>query len=164
METSLHPLPRLWVRLTIWIALVAFFSIGHASLPSKLGFAFWMAFFLGSYRVARLNEGWFERRMVVFFIPLRLKRWQLERFIQIETIWDEGMHVGWSFIIGPVYWLWYRFFDLILPWLGGEYKIRLRHAKGGPVLVWQGNSDRQFEANLAILKASTGLPVQRAGR
>jgi hypothetical protein len=164
MATVLHPIPRLWVRLPIWVALVAFFCISHASWMSKLGFAFWMAFFLGSYRVARIHEGWFERRMVFLFIPLRMKRWQLERFVGIETLWDEGMHVGWSLVIGPALWLWYRFFDLILPWMGGEYRIRLRHAKGGPVLAWQGNSDRHFHANIDILKANTGLPIQRAGR
>ena len=164
METILRPFPRLWLRLAIWIALVAFISIGHASWISKLGFAFWTAFFLGSYRVARLNDGWFERRMVFLFIPMKVKRWQLERFIQIEIIWEEGMHIGWSFLIGPFLWLWYRFFDLILPWLGGEYQIRLRHTKGRPVLVWQGNSDRQFQANLEILQANTGLPIHRAGR
>ncbi len=164
METVLHPVPRLWLRLSIWVALVAFFSIGHASWMSKLGFAFWTAFFLGTYRLARLNNCWFERRMVCLFIPLKVKRWQLERFTQIETVWQEGMHVGWSLLIGPALWLWYRFFDLILPWMGGEYQLRLRHVKGGPVLVWQGNSEANFQANLEILKANTGLPIQRAGR
>ncbi len=164
METLLHPIPRRWVRLSIWGALVAFVSIGHASWVSKLGFAVWTAFFLGSYRLARLNDGWFERRMVFFFIPLKCKRWQLERFTQIETVWQEGMHIGWSFLVGPFLWLWCRFFDLLLPWLGGGYQIRLRHAKGGPVLAWQGNSDDHFQANLDILKSNTGLPIQSVGR
>jgi hypothetical protein len=163
METVFHPIPRLWLRLSIWIALVAFISIGHASWISKLGFAFWSAFFLGTYRRARLNNGWFERWMVVMFIPMKVKRWQLERFIQIETVWEEGMHVGWALVIGPAMWLWARLFDLIIPWMGGEYQLRLRHAKGGPVLVWQGNSEANFHANLEILKANTGLPIHRAG-
>src|SRR4029077_13406331 len=125
METMLHPVPRLWLRLTIFIALVAFFSIGHATWMSKLGFAFWMAFFLGSYRVARLNDGYFERRMVFMFVPLRLKRWQLERCIQIETVWEEGMNIGWALVIGPALWLWSRFFDWVMPWMGGGYVLRL---------------------------------------
>jgi hypothetical protein len=152
------------LRLAIWVALVAFISIGHSSWINRLAFAVWTAFFLGSYRVARFNEGWFERRMVFLFVPLKLKRWQLEKFTQIETVWHEGMHIGWSFLLGPFLWLWYRLFDLLVPWIGGEYQIRLRHSKGGPVLVWQGNSDANFEANLALLKANTGLPIQRAGR
>src|SRR5262245_6898728 len=44
MPTMLHPIPRLWVRLPVWLALVAFISIGHGALMSKIGFALCMAF------------------------------------------------------------------------------------------------------------------------
>jgi hypothetical protein len=162
MPTYLHPIPRIAWRVAVLAALAAFISISHARWPSKVGFCFWMAFFLGSYRVARINDGWFERRMVMFFIPLKLKRWQLERFTDIETKYEQGMNVGWALVIGPALWLWSHFFDWVVPWLGGNYQLRLRHVKGGPVLVWQGNSEANFEANLAILKNITGLPVKRA--
>jgi hypothetical protein len=164
METLLHPVPRLWFRLTALAALAASISIGHASWASKLGFVLCMAFFLGSYRVARLNGGYFERWLVFMFVPLRTKRWQLDRCIQIETVFEEGMNVGWALLIGPVLWLWFWFFDWVLPWIGGGYVLRLRHAKGGQVLVWQGNSEANFHANLEILKNNTGLPIQRAAR
>jgi hypothetical protein len=120
-----------------------------------------MSFFLGSFRIARIDNGWFERRLVVCFIPLKLKRWQLERFTGIETVYKEGMYIGWVMVIGPALWLWSHFFDWVVPWLGGNYQLRLRHVKGGPVLVWQGNSESNFEANLAILKDNTGLAVTR---
>jgi hypothetical protein len=152
------------MRLAALCALAAFISIGHASWASKVGFVFCMAFFLGSYRVARLNDGYFERRLVFMFVPLRFKRWQLDRCIQIETVFEEEMNVGWALLIGPVLWLWFWFFDWVLPWIGGGYVLRLRHGKGGKVLVWQGNSEANFHANLEILKNNTGLPIQRAGR
>jgi hypothetical protein len=161
METFLNPIPRLRLRIGLFAALVAFFSISHATWVSKLAFAAWTAFFLGSYRVARLHDGWFERQMVFMFIPLKRKRWQLVRFIEIETIWNESLYIGWALLIGPALWLWSRFLDLSLPWMGGNYQLRLRHVKGGPVLVWQGNSDANFETNVEILKKNTGLPVRR---
>jgi hypothetical protein len=161
METLLHPFPRLWLRLSVFAALVAFVSIGHASWVSKLGFVFWMAFFLGSFRIARLRDGFFERRMVFMFVPLKRKRWHLERFTQIETVWHESLHIGWALLIGPALWLWSHFFDWVIPWMGGNFQLRLRHVKGGPVLVWQGNSEANFEANLKILESNTALPIQR---
>lgn len=161
METYLHPVPRLRLRLALFAALVAFISIGHASWVSKLAFCGWMAFFLGSFRVARLHDGWFERQMVFMFIPLKRKRWQLARFIEIETSWQESLYIGWALVIGPALWLWSHFFDWAIPWMGGNYQLRMRHAKGGPVLVWQGNSDANFETNVEILKSNTGLPVRR---
>ena len=161
METLLHPIPRLRWRLVLFAALVAFISIGHAPWFSKLAFAAWMAFFLGSYRIARLNDGWFERQMVFMFVPLKRKRWQLARFVEIETRWDESLHVGWALLMGPALWLWARFLDLALPWMGGNYQLRLRHVKGRPVLAWQGNNDAHFQANLEILKSNTGLPLHR---
>src|SRR4029077_6800934 len=155
MYTLLHPNPRVGMRLIALAALAAFISIGHASWISKLGFVCCMAFFLGSYRVARLKDGYFERQMVFMFIPLRLRRWQLDRCIQIETVFEESMNIGWALLIGPVLWLWFRFFDWLLPWIGGGYVLRLRRAKGGQVLVWQGNSETNFHANLEILKNNT---------
>ncbi len=161
METSLHPKPRPVLRLVLFILLVAFISISTAAWVSKLAMAAWMALFFGSYRVARLKDGWFERQMVFMFIPLKCKRWQLEKFIEIETAYEEGLHVGWALLIGPAMWLWSRFLDWALPWLGGNYQLRLRHVKGRPVVVWQGSSDNNFQANVEILKNNTGLPLRR---
>src|SRR5579872_6726502 len=93
METSLYPKPRRLLRMVLFILLVAFFSINHATWISKLAFAAWMALFFGSYRVARLNDGWFERQMVFMFVPLKRKRWQLARFIEIETSFEESLHI-----------------------------------------------------------------------
>ena len=43
----------------------------------------------------------------------------------------------------------------------GSFQLRLRHVKGRSVLVWQGNNQANFDANLEILKKSTGLPPER---
>jgi hypothetical protein len=143
-------------------ALAAFASIGTASWLSKLGFCAAMAFFLGSYRVARLKDGRFERRMVIMFVPLKTRRFQLDRCTDIETHWEGGMRVEWSLLTGAWLWIFWTLFDWLIPWLGGSYRLRLRRVKGGPALVWQGNSEANFQANLEILKNNTGLPVQRA--
>ncbi|HEY3964184.1 MAG TPA: hypothetical protein VGM05_06480 [Planctomycetaceae bacterium] len=162
--TILRPLPRLGIRLVAFAALAAFASIGETGWGAKLGFCAAMAFFLGSYRVARLNDGRFERRMVIMFVPLRTKKFQLDRCTDIETFWEEGMGVEWAWITGGPFWILWTIFDWIVPWLGGTYRLRLRRVKGGPALVWQGQSEANFQANLALLQNNTGLPVQRAGR
>lgn len=162
MQTTLQPSPRVVLRFAIFLCLAAFISIGHASWISKLGFCASMAFLLGSYRVARVREGSFERRMVLLFVPLKTKRWPLDRFTEIETVWQDGIHVGWALLIGPGLWIFWRLFDWIIPWMGGSYQLRLRH-KGRRVLVWQGNSETVFQENLAILEGITALPVRRAG-
>jgi hypothetical protein len=160
--TILRPVPRLGIRIAAFAALAGFALIGSTSWMSKLGFCAAMAFFTGSYRVARLNDGRFERRTVIMFVPLKTKRFQLDRCTDIETFWEESLGIEWSLLTGGHLWILWTLFDWLVPWLGGSYRLRLRRLKGGPALVWQGNSEANFQANLEILKNKTGLPVQRA--
>ena len=160
--TVLRPRPRLGLRLAAFAGLAVFAVIGSASWTSKLGFCAGMAFLFGSYRVARLNDGRFERQMVIMFVPLRFKRFQLDRCTDIETSYEEGLGIEWALLTGGPFWILWTIFDWIVPWMGGSYRLRLRRVKGGPALVSQGNSEDNFQANLEILKNNTGLPVQRA--
>lgn len=160
--TVLRPTPHLGWRLAIFAGLAAFAVIGSSTWAAKLGFCAGMGFLLGSYRVARLNDGRFERQMVVMFVPLRFKRFDLTRCTDIETSYEEGLGIEWSLLTGGPFWILWTIFDWIVPWMGGSYRLRLRRVKGGPALVWQGNSEANFQANLKILQNNTGLPVQRA--
>lgn len=161
--TEFLPPPRLGLRLTIYVALAAFGLIGSAPWANKIIWLGGMAFLFGSFRIARFADDHFERRLVLMFVPLRLKRWPRERFIEIETRYADASGIA-SLplpLLGFVLTLWSVVFDWTIPWLGGNYKLRLRLAKGGRVLVWQGNSDANFEGNLARLQSVTGLPLRR---
>jgi hypothetical protein len=162
--TILRPLPRLGVRLAVFAALAAFACIGSSPWSAKLGFCSFMAFLLGSYRVARLRDGFFERQMVIIFVPLRCKQFPLERCTNIEIWWEGAVGEAWSVVPGSQVWLVWAVFDWLVPWLGGSYRLRLRRAKGGPALVWRGSSEANYQANLESLQNCTGLPVVRAGR
>ncbi|MBI3861305.1 MAG: hypothetical protein HY290_05360 [Planctomycetia bacterium] len=70
--TKLFPLPRLGIRISVFAAVAVFASISHSGSGSKLGFCAAMALLIGSYRVARLRDGYFERQMVIMFVPLRI--------------------------------------------------------------------------------------------
>jgi hypothetical protein len=133
---------------------------GHSSWPMKLLFIASMAFLLGTFREAWIGEGRFMRRMSFAFVPGRVRSWPLERFVEIEAKWTGGVGIEWSLLMGACNWMPWRTFDWLLPWLGGEYELRLRGAKLR-VLVWQGNSDANFKANLQALEAATGLTVIR---
>lgn len=98
------------------------------------------------------------------FHPLPWKSWPLEKFHEIETKYADptdfqAMLPGVVFFFSQI--LWGLLFDWLIPWLGGAYKLRLRLTRGGSVLVWQGNSDANFQANLALLQNNTSLPVTR---
>lgn len=163
METALRPAPRVFLRLALFALLAAFGLIGTAIWWKKLFFVVSLAFFCGTYRIARLLEGNFERRMVILFIPCRWKRWPLERFVEIEVLYESPFNL--RLLPLAIFDLWsvvmFRFFDWLVPWFGGAYKLRLRPAKGPRVVVWQGNSDANFQANVDLLRSQTGLPICR---
>ena len=66
--------------------------------------------------------------------------------------------VGCLIIIVFWYWLLFRIFDHMMPWLGGDYKLWLRRYDDERIQIWQGNNTVDFEANLDLLKSS-GLRV-----
>jgi hypothetical protein len=165
MSTLLLPRPRLGIRLGLWAALAAFGLISTAPWFAKGMYSLWMAFFVGSYRQAWINEGKLERRLVLLFIPLRTKRWSLDRFAQIETRWDEPSGFLSAMLFGPNVWILLRlnelFFDRVFPWLGGPCQLWLRAGSGKRVLAWQGHSEDDYRANLDLLQRVTGLPNVR---
>jgi hypothetical protein len=160
----LRPLPYLGARLGAFAAITALAFIGSTPWSAKLGFCGFLAFLLGSFRIARLCDGFFERQLVIMFVPLRRKKFQFDRCTEIEVYAEGGIGEAWAVVPGVQIWLMWSIFDWLVPWLGGNYRVRLRRVKGGPALVWQGNSEANFQANLEMLQNNTGLPVVRAGR
>src|SRR5262245_14559486 len=163
MEIALLPDPRLKLRLALAVPLIV---IGLVSLSGwhKLGNLVWTAGLLGTWRQARIVDKQFQRRTVVLFVPLRWKRWSLARFTDIEVVHSPGLFIGWALLITGAGWIIWRLLDWIFPFAFGAIELRMRLAKGGRVMVWQGNSEANFHANLALLQSHTSLPVERMGR
>jgi len=162
--TWLLPHSWLWLRVGLFVAIAGAGLATGARTPSKVIWVVSAAFVLGSFRLAKFREGHFERRMIFMFVPLQLKRWPMERFVDIETRFGDpgamgGMLIFSIFNIFFVLWSW--LFDRLIPWLGGRFQLRLKLAGKGRVLVWQGNSEKTFQENLEILEQTTGLRVRR---
>jgi hypothetical protein len=88
----------------------------------------------------------------------------MERFTEIETRFADPSALNSIFPMAMLniwFVVWSAVFDWMIPWLGGNYQLRLRLVKGGRVLVWQGNSDSNFQANLSVLQSATALPLRR---
>jgi hypothetical protein len=164
MTTRFVPEPWLWLRILLFVALVAFALCTSATPFSKGIWIGTMAFLLGSFRTARIEGGWFERQMVFMFVPLKRKRWPMDGFVDIETRFGDPSATG-GLLIFSIFNLffvvWSALFDRLVPWFGGAFQIRLKLTKKGRVLVWQGNSQSHFEENLERLEAASGLRVRR---
>jgi hypothetical protein len=162
-RVPLEPVRRFRRRLLIWIALCAFGLIGTAGPGPKFAFCLSMGLLLGSYPQAYLQEGAFCRELLVLFFRVQKKRWKLERFLQIEIDLEERPFDSMAnvFKLGELLNRIWGLFDACVPWLGGDYKIYLRSASGKQVLAWQGSNDDQFQANLDLLRRTTGLKVER---
>lgn len=161
MHVELLPIPRLGLRVALAAGLAGLGLIGTAPFLSKVGFCLFVAALCGSYRIARIAHGHFERILMVMFIPVRSKRWPMDRFTRIETDWKDETGLLSALFLGGSLWLFLKAFDWLLPWMGGSYKIWLRAASGKRVLAWQGMSDRSFETNRDLLQSTLGLPVER---
>lgn len=167
MTVDLRPNPRLLLRACVYAGLAVFGLISSAVWWNKLIWLIGMAFLCGTYRQARLHDGDFQRRMVWIFIPRPWRSWPLEKFVEIEIIYESPLSLakfGFLALFDFILFLWLRFFDWLFPWFGGSYKLRLRPPKGPRVVVWQGNSEKNFEANLDLLQDATGLKSSRKQR
>ncbi len=159
MSTALKPEPQIWLRRILFVVAMIPLLFSSMSWYVKPVAAVMPAFLLGSYRLAYVSEGSLYLQMVVMFLPLRLRRYPLNRIVAIETKWTDAAHAGWFLMFG-LYWLWCRLFDWLVPWMGGSYELWVRSAKGKRVLVWQGNSDEIYQENLELLHGAAGVPIE----
>lgn len=160
-NTPLRPVRRWWLRMLVFLvfAVIAFFS--PAEMYKRIIFAVSMAGLIGSFPQVRIRGEHFERAMVIMFVPARVKRWSLDRFVAIQPEGEakDDLAVAWWWIFGD-WWIVWQVLDWMIPWLGGSYKLWFRASSGKRVLAWQGNSDTQFRENLDTLQRRTGLSIE----
>jgi hypothetical protein len=161
----LVPRPRMWLRVTVLILLIAFAWVGTTSWFSKLVFCLAMTGLLGTFPRPRISVECFEKQWFVGFVPVYLRRTPLADLVQIETAlesrmgWDTGLVLTFFVGLWNVLMIWFA--DRLVPWFGGDYQLWLRTNTDDRVLAWQGNGESYFRRNLEILKDVSGLPVTR---
>ena len=161
-SAPLQPVRRWWLRLVLFLAIAAIplFS-QRTAWYKRVIFAASMALWIGSYPVARVRGDRFERGMFIMFLPVRTKRWSLDRFSGIlpESEPRDEFAFAWWMFFGN-WWVIWTVLDWMVPWSGGSYKLWLRAATGKRVLAWQGSSESQFRANLDLLQRRTSLSIE----
>jgi hypothetical protein len=161
----LVPQPRVWLRLTILLLLIAFAWIGESSWYSKAIFALATTGLFGTFPRLRISTEYFQQQWFAAFLPVYGRRMRLDKLVQIETDVETkmGMETGFAlaFFVGlwDVLMIW--LFDWLVPWFGGDYKLWLRTKSDRRILAWQGNGESNFRRNLDLLKDISGLPVTR---
>ena len=163
MEHHLKPIPNVPLRCVVLVILLVPLFVGPATWLTRLFVIAMLTTLVGSYRNARLRGGRFETGLAVGFVPLRIHKWSLRRFVQIEVDMEDGAGWGVFLLFGPLQFVMCYMLDWLFPWFGGRYQIWLRGVKGKRILVWQGSSDTLFQENLRYLETVSGLPVERAG-
>lgn len=164
-STPLLPRPKIWLRVTIFVLLVALAWIGSSAWYAKLIFCMAMAGLVGTFPRSRINITYFEKEWFVFFVPVGVMRLEIAELFQIETDLDSKIGAsGGLFVLiffGLMNLVAFWLFDWLMPWIGGDYKLWLRTKSDQRVLAWQGNGESNFRRNLDLLKDLSGLPVTR---
>jgi hypothetical protein len=160
-ESVLVPHRRIRARLITLLLLVGFVCIGPSPWYQKILFAISMVLIFGAFPIIRVTQKTIEQTIVVGFYPVHTKRWKLRDFSAVETDIERRITETFGLLVlfFWVFWLLFRIFDHLMPWMGGDYKIFLRQFDDERLLIWQGNRDVDFETNREILEDA----VQRAG-
>lgn len=158
--TFLAPLRRRKWRLIIFVLLVLFILAGQAAPVPQITFDLCMGFILGSYPIVEVKKKTIEQTLFVFFFPVHKKVYKLRDFVAVEADVETRItqYVGCLILFVFFYWLLFRIFDRVMPWLGGDYKLWLRRYDDERIIIWQGNNTTDYEANLALLE-SAGLRI-----
>ena len=138
--TFLAPVPSRKVRAIIWGCICGLVLLGKAPIYQQLVFDLTVGFVIGSFPIIELKKKFIEQTIFVLFYPVYKNRWRLKDYYAVESYADE-----------PAMFL--RLFELLMPWLGGTYKIHLKDYAEERTVIWQGNNTRDYEANLALLKS-----------
>lgn len=157
----LEPQRRVRLRVISLATLVGFVCIGPAPWYQKLLFALSMLLIFGAYPVIVVTEKYIEQTIIVGFYPAHRKRWKLREFTAVETEMEQRITETFGLLVlfFWVFWLLFRIFDFLMPWMGGNYKLYLRQFDDERLLIWQGNNDADYETNRDILEDA----VQRFG-
>ena len=161
MERHLQPDVRIVIRRVLFGVLIIPALVASSPWFVKIVGCAMVAFLTGTYRESRIVGSRFETRMVFLFVRRDYKKFKLDHVVTIETGLEDRAGWGTFFLFGPLYWAASRACDFLLPWVGGEFKLWLRSARGRRLLAWQGNSEDYFQSNLEILQTATGADVER---
>lgn len=147
-------------RVLIYLGLVAFILIGQAPFHKQLFFDLSVGLLIGSYPIVEIRKQKIERTLMIFLFPVHKKAWRLRDFVGVEAGREPRITETVGCLVLIFFWYWFlsRLLDYVIPWLGGNYKLVLRQYDDETVLIWQGNSTSDYEANLALLE-SAGLPI-----
>ncbi len=156
----LAPLRNRKRRAIIYVCLVVFIMIGQAPIHKQLFFDLTVGLLIGSYPIVELRHKTIERTIMVFFFPVHKKAWRLTDFVSVETGTEPRITDTIGILVLVFFWYWFlsRLLDHVIPWLGGNYKLFLRHYDDETLLIWQGNNATDYEANLVLLE-SAGLTI-----
>lgn len=156
----LAPLRNRKRRAIIFGILCAFIAIGRSAIYKQLFFDVTMGLIIGTYPIVKVKKKTIEQVFYVFFFPVHKTVWRLRDFVAIEADAEPRMSDQFGCLVYVFFWyaiLW-KFFDFLMPWLGGTYKLYLKELTDERTLIWQGSNTNDYEANLDLF-VSKGLPV-----
>ena len=159
--TFLAPVRTRKIRGILFGCLVALVMVGTTPIWQKLVFALSMALIIGSYPLVEVKKKTIEQTLIIGFVPAHRKKWNMRDFVSVMPSTEPRIAdtIGCFVLIFFWYWFLFRLFDHLMPWMGGNYKLSLRQYDDEELLIWQGNSTADFEANLALFEAK-GLTIE----
>lgn len=168
MDRMLGPLPNWKVR---WIvfgvvviagAVVLWRRVEPGTLwiggPAAIAMVAWI---VGSAREARIVGTDLVVQQVIAFVPLQPQRCKLKFVVEVDA--QNRKDVGGAdwLLFGGFNWFMDRIMQWVWPWMAGELELWVVTARDKRLLAWSGNSDADFQANLATLTSATGASVKR---
>lgn len=156
----LAPLRNRKRRAIIFAVLCAFIAIGRSAIYKQLFFDVTMGLIIGTYPIVQVKRKTIEQTFYVFFFPVHKTVLRLRDFVAVEADAEPRLSEQFGCLVYVFFWyaiLW-KFFDFLMPWLGGTYKLYLKEITDERTLIWQGSNTYDYEANLDLF-VSKGLPV-----
>ena len=153
-STFLAPVRTRKIRGILCGCLVALVAIGTTPIWQKLIFALSMVLLFGSYPLIELKKKTIEQTLIIGFFPAHTQKWKTRDFVSVIPSTEARITDTIGCLVFFFFWYWFlfRLFDHLMPWLGGNYKLSLKRYDDEEMLIWQGNSAADFEANLALFE------------
>jgi hypothetical protein len=161
MDRPLEPLPNWKLRWIVFgvTCLPALFS-GVPWLWKLVSFAL-VAVLVGSTREARIVGPELVAQQFIAFLPLAPQRCKLPFVVEILAANRKDVGAADWLLMGGFNWFMDRIMQWVWPWMAGELELWVVTARDKRMLVWRGNSDEEFQVNLAALISTTGARVTR---
>ena len=154
---NLKPVPSQSLRIGMWITLSTVAIVFGRHLAEKLFVPVGLVFLLGTYRRFRIAPGKLMQRWTIAFYNRPPIVHKFKRFSRLEVKYSPVVAYADLALFGIIAVPFAFALDSFFPWLGGSYEIWLTRDGHDEKLAWQGNSQTQYEENLAALKNATGF-------